>query len=65
MRDFHQSPLYLLGKHELFGIEEIVDDSDYRKTTVVCTSTDAVVYLIMKEHFVDCVNTFKFSEAVL
>ena len=64
-RDVHSSRLYLLGKHELFGMEEIIDNSDFRKTTVICTSTDASLYFIMKEHFIDCVNLYKFSEKVL
>ena len=57
--------LYLLGKNEIFGMEEIVDMSALRAFTVTCASTVATCYVLTKEHFQDCVNQFRFSDCVI
>ena len=36
-----------------------------RRTSVVCTSTEASCLFISQENFIDCVNQFKFSDKVL
>ena len=48
--------LYLVGINETFGLEEIIDNSKVRKMTVQCTSTNASVYFLSQENFIDCVN---------
>lgn len=57
--------LYLVGINETFGLEEIIDNSKVRNMTVTCTSTNASVYFLSQENFIDCVNQFKFSDQVL
>jgi hypothetical protein len=53
------------GLNEVIGLDEIVNHFDFRVTTVQCISQDASVYFIKREHFVDCVNMYKFSDNVL
>ena len=53
------------GAHEIIGLEELVQSLDTRLTTVQCISQEATVYFITKESFIDCVNTYKFSDSVL
>ena len=57
--------LYIAGKNELFGLEEIIENSQYRKMTVTCMTTTASVYFITQENFIDVVNQFKFSDHIL
>jgi CRP-like cAMP-binding protein len=57
--------LYLVGLNEIFGLEEIVENSPFRSTSVVCTSTHGTCWFISSENFIDCVNQFKFSDKVL
>ena len=54
--------LYLLGKNEIFGMEEIVQMAELRTFTVRCASMKGICYRITKESFQDCVNTFRFSD---
>ena len=54
--------LYLVGKNEVLGLEEIVENSEFRKQTVVCYSSEATVYQISKTNFIDCVNQYRFSD---
>ena len=48
--------LYLFGKYEIFGIEEIVDMQELRSFTVVCSSTIGRCYKMPRDHFQDIVN---------
>ena len=57
--------LYILGQHEIFGLDEIIDNTNFRKTSVVCESTKAMAFFITEENFIDCVNTFRFSDKIL
>ena len=57
--------LYLLGKNEIFGMEEIVEMAEKRSFTVTCSSTYGSCYVITKEQFRDCVNHFHFSDQVI
>jgi len=57
--------LYILGVHEIVGLEEIIDMSTKRKMSAVCASTDAECYFIQAEQLVDCINMFKISENML
>ena len=57
--------LYLLGKNEIFGMEEIVEMAEKRSFTVTCSSTYGSCYVISKEQFRDCVNHFHFSDQVI
>lgn len=60
-----QIKLYLLGKNEIFGMEEIVDQSPSRSFTVSCASKGGKVYFLSRENFQDCVNSFRFSDQVV
>ena len=57
--------LYIAGENELFGLEEIIEDTALRKVSVMCTSTHASAYFISAENFIDCVNQYKFSDQIL
>ena len=57
--------LYLLGKNEVFGMEEVVDDSEARSFSVTCRSMSGACYVMSREHFQDCVNQFHFSDQVI
>ena len=57
--------LYLLGKNEIFGMEEIVEMAHRRAFSVTCSSTYGSCYIISKEQFRDCVNHFHFSDQVI
>jgi hypothetical protein len=57
--------LYLLGKNEVFGMEEIVDQSAVRGFTVTCSSTTAACYVMSRGDFQDCVNNFRFGDQVI
>ena len=54
--------LLLLGEYEVFGIGEVVDNNDIRRTTVKCASTEGKCMFIKKEHFIDSVNNYKFTD---
>ena len=43
--------LYLLGKNEIFGMEEIVQASAARTFTVTCASTTGVCYKMTRNNF--------------
>ena len=57
--------LYLLGKNEIFGMEEIVQILPLRNFTIKCASMKGICYKITKDAFQDCVNQFRFSDAVV
>lgn len=54
--------LYIVGKNEVLGLEEIVENSEFRKQTVVCHSSEASVFHINRTNFIDCVNQYRFSD---
>ena len=58
-------PLYIIGKNEVFGIEEIVDNVDNRTKTVICETRTATCYFIKVEQFCDFVNQNKFGHLIL
>lgn len=49
-------PLYIIGKHEVFGMEEVVDNLETRIKTVVCESLEATCLFIKVDNFCDFVN---------
>lgn len=53
--------LVLLGKNEMFGLDEILEDLRKRVRTVTCASKSGKCYYLSKENFIHCVNLFKFS----
>jgi len=57
--------LFIIGKNEVFGIEEIVDSVDIRTKTVVCESTTATCFFMKVEQFCDFVNQNKFGHLIL
>jgi len=56
IRANNRTTFYILGKHELVGLEEIVDNSSRRHLSAVCQSTEAECYYLTKEDFIDIVN---------
>lgn len=58
-------PLVILGKNEIFGLEEIVEDCQQRQKTVTCLSKHGKCYFIDKSEFVQSVNQFRYSQAVI
>lgn len=64
-RQNYRTSLYILGVHEVIGLEEIVDGSLKRRTSAICTSTDGECYFISAENFIDCINLFGISENIL
>ena len=57
--------LLILGKNELFGLDEIAQDQQLRMRTVTCISKTGKCYFIEKSDFVRCANRFKFTQAVI
>ena len=57
--------LFLLGKNEIFGLEEIVLDVKMRQMTVTCASTTGECYFLAKDKFIHDVNLFKISDQAL
>ena len=57
--------LVILGQNELFGLEEIMENLNFRSKTVECISTRGTCYYLSKEYFIHCVNQFKFSQQVI
>jgi hypothetical protein len=57
--------LYIVGKHELVGLEELVDNSVSRQVSAVCHSTQMQCYWLSKNHFIDHINQYKISDHVL
>ena len=57
--------LYIAGRNETFGLEEIIANQRTRTMTVKCVTSTASTYFISTEYFVDCVNKFQFSEQLL
>ena len=57
--------LLILGKNELFGLDEIAQDQQSRMRTVTCISKTGKCYFIEKSDFVRCANRFKFTQAVI
>jgi hypothetical protein len=57
--------LYIVGNNEVIGLEEIVENSEVRRQTVICHSSEATVYQISRTNFIDCVNQYRFSDEVL
>lgn len=57
--------LFLVGQHEVIGLEEIVQQSKFRRLNVTVRSTTANAYFMKTEDFIDCVNQYKFSSLVL
>lgn len=45
-----------MGKNEVLGLEEIVENSEIRNQTVICYSSEATAYHIGRANFIDCVN---------
>jgi hypothetical protein len=56
--------LYLLGSNELFGLEEVIEGEKRRKTSVICTNNNSIVYFIKRDDFMNSVNLFKFSDKI-
>jgi hypothetical protein len=57
--------LFIVGKHEVIGLEEIIQQSKKRRLSVTVSSSTATLYFMNTENFIDCVNQYKFSKAVL
>ena len=57
--------LCLIGPHEIFGLDEIAQDTDRRLTTVTCASNQATVYFMKRDEFIKSVNLYKLSDTVL
>ena len=60
IKDVKVLRLVILGKNELFGLEEIMENQKLRTKTIECTS-EGKCYYLSKEYFIHCVNLFKFS----
>lgn len=58
-------PLYIIGKNEVFGIEEIVDNLEVRSKTVICESRSATCLFMKIDDFCDFVNQNKFGHLIL
>ena len=59
------SRLVILGKFELFGLEDVLNSRKHRTMTIKCVSMEAECQYITKESFIHCVNQFKFSQSVI
>ncbi len=57
--------MYILGQHEIFGLEEMIAPFSGRQQSVYCHSSVGDCYFIGREQFVSGVNRYGFSEAVL
>ena len=64
-RNLTKLRLNILGRNELFGLEEILAHKTQRQRTVECTSMQGECFYITSEHFIHCVNQFKFSQQVV
>lgn len=57
--------LIMLGKHELFGLDDMMELRQKRTTTVACTSTTAKCLFLSKDDFEEYVRNFKFQNEVI
>ena len=64
-KNLGKSRIVILGKFEVFGMEDIINVRKYRTTTVECLSMEGVCHFITKENFIHCVNQYKFSQSVI
>ena len=55
----------ILGKNELFGLEDIVEENLVRAKTITCLSKRGKCYLLNKDYFILSVNRYRYSQAVI
>ena len=62
-----QNPVHLsiLTQNDVFGMDEILQNVNYRQQSVQCISRTGQCYFLSKDNFFHCVNQFKFHNSVV